>query len=502
MALEMRQSLGMRMEQKLKLTPQMIQSIEILLLPQMALEERLMNELQSNPVLEVADGQDAPADGEEGAEPSEDAVDEDHGDEGRRAEAEADLAAREYDTAPIDQMQHRDEWDPEGFSEFLKSRRAASNLDEDAPDKMQAIEATAGPPPSLADHLLEQLRFTDMPTEVREVLPDLCWALDRRGYLVDSLPELFPEEKLDAAEQAWELIRGCEPAGIGARDLRDCLYLQLQRELGNNQFELTLIRDHLDDVLRNRLPVVMQALHVDMERIQEGVAVIARLDPFPGLPFAHSSNQYVIPDVMLERDERGEWIVSIPDSHLPKIEINEAYYQLYDASDSDPRERAYLKEKLSSARFLLDAVNQRKRTLLKIATEIIKHQRAFLEQGPEQLRPLMRQDIADKIGMHVATVSRAVKDKYIQTPAGVIPLARFFSGGIATQDGGEAESSAAVRLKIKALIEKENPRRPLSDQHIADILAKDGLDISRRTVTKYRIALAIPSTRQRRRFAD
>lgn len=481
MALEMRQNLGMRMEQKLKLTPQMIQSIEILLLPQMALEERLLHEIESNPVLEVEDLGDAEADG---------------------AEVNGEATGYDVDAGSVNEMQRRDEWDPEGFGELLKARRAARQMDEDAPDKMKAIDATAGPPPSLADHLIDQLRFVDMPSEVRELIPDLCWALDRRGYLVDDLSELFPEDRLEAAEEAWEHLRSCEPAGIGARDLRDCLLLQIRREPGDNSFEELLIGEHLDDVLRNRLPAVAAALDVDVERVQEGLEVIAQLDPQPGLPFVHGENQFVIPDVVVERDEESEWIVSIPDSHLPKVAINEAYYQLYDSRDADEREKSYLKEKLSGARFLLDAINQRKRTLLKIATEIVKHQKAFLEAGPEHLRPLMRQDIADKIGMHVATVSRAVKDKYIQTPSGVIPLANFFSGGIATQDGGEAESSRAVRLKIKALIEKEHPRKPLSDQAIANLLAKEGLDISRRTVTKYRIAMNIPSTRQRRRFSD
>jgi RNA polymerase sigma-54 factor len=172
---------------------------------------------------------------------------------------------------------------------------------------------------------------------------------------------------------------------------------------------------------------------------------------------------------------------------------------LYEKS-ADQKEKAYLKEKISGARFIIDAIAQRRRTLLKIVKEIIKYQTAFLEQGVEQLRPLMRQDIADKIGMHVATVSRAVKDKYIQTPSGVLALSSFFSGGIATQDGGEAESSKSVKLKILKLIESEDKKNPLSDQDIADKLARDGLDISRRTVTKYRIADGIPSTRQRRDF--
>ena len=189
----------------------------------------------------------------------------------------------------------------------------------------------------------------------------------------------------------------------------------------------------------------------------------------------------------------------MPDGHLPKVQVSESYFDLYEKS-ADQKEKSYLKEKIAGARFIIDAISQRRRTLLRIVSEIIKHQTAFLEHGVEHLRPLMRQDIADKIGMHVATVSRAVKDKYIQTPSGIIPLANFFSGGIATQDGSEAESSKSVKLKIQKLIQSEDAKNPLSDQEIADKLAKEGLDISRRTVTKYRIADGIPSTRQRRTF--
>ena len=319
--------------------------------------------------------------------------------------------------------------------------------------------------------------------------------------LVEPLDSFFPEEKLELAEEAWEWVRRCEPAGIGARDLKDCLLLQLQREAGDNSFEIELVRDHLDDLLRNRLPVIAQEMDVHVERVQEGLEAIAHLDPSPGKPWAIAENQFVVPDVVVECNEEGEWVVEIPDSRLPKVEVNQSYYQLYESEEIASRDKAYLREQLGSARFIIDAVAQRKRTLLKIATEIIKHQKAFLEFGPEQLRPLMRQDIADKIGMHVATVSRAVKDKYIQTPGGIVALATFFSGGIATQDGGEAESSRSVKLKIKAMVDKEDPKKPLSDQAIADLLAKDGLDISRRTVTKYRIAENIPSTRQRRSFA-
>ncbi len=468
MSLQLRQNFNLRMEQKLKLTPQMIQSIEILLLPQMALEERIMNEVESNPALEMLDG---------GPEP-----------EAPGSPPMAIDGGREQIKDPF----------PDPDQDWMLKRRA--NRSDDAPDKMEALASTPDKPPALADHLLEQLRFQDIPAEIRELIADLCWQLDRRGYLMEPLNELFPEEKLELAEQAWEWVRSCDPAGVGARDLKDCLLLQLAREPGDNSFEMELIRNHLDDVLKNRLPVIASAMGADVQRVQEGVEVIAKLDPKPGLPFAQGGNQYVVPDVTVERDEKGDWVVSVPDGHLPKVQVNQAYYQLYDSPAVDPKEKAYLKDKLAGAKFIVDAVAQRRRTLLKIVSEIIKHQTAFLEQGTEQLRPLMRQDIADKIGMHVATVSRAVKDKYIQTPGGVLPLASFFSGGIANQDGSEAESSKSVKLKIQKLIQNEDNKNPLSDQEIADILEKEGLDISRRTVTKYRIADGIPSTRQRRSF--
>jgi len=431
MSLQLKQNMHLRMEQKLKLTPQMIMSIEILLLPQLALEERIMKEVESNPALELLDVPDPDSN-----------------------PAESTIGGVQRDTfAENDDL----DW----------SFQRRTHRDEGSPDKMEALQSTPERPPALADYLLDQLRFQDIPAEVRELLPDLCWQFDRRGYLTQPLNELFPEEKLELAEQAWECVR--------------------------------LVRDHLDDLLKNRLPVIAAAMGVDVHRVQEGVEVIATLDPKPGMRFATGENQFVVPDVVVERDETNEWVVSVPDGHLPKVQVNQSYFQLYDSPVAEPTERAYLKEKLASAKSIVDAVSQRKRTLLKIVSEIIKHQTQFLEHGPEHLRPLMRQDIADRIGMHVATVSRAVKDKYIQTPGGVLPLASFFSGGIASQDG-EAESSKSVKLKIQKLIEHEKNKDPLSDQEIADILTKEGLDISRRTVTKYRIADGIPSTRQRRSF--
>src|SRR4051812_30650797 len=341
MALQLRQNLSVRMEQRLKLTPQMIQSIEILLLPQMALEERIMHEVESNPVLEITEGPDM--DGPDGApvEAAEPVVGETAWDRADREDADW-------------LFQHK-----------------AKHRDDDAPDKMEALESAPNRAQPLAEFLLDQLRFQDVPPEVRELIPDICWQLDRRGFLPVPLSELFPEAKLELAEQAWEWVRKCEPAGIGARDLKDCLLLQLGREPGDNSFEMMLIREHLEDVLKNRLPAVAAATGADIERVKQGVEVIAQLDPKPGLPFAIGANAYVVPDVVVERDEQGEWVVSIPDQHLPKVRISDSYYQLYEGNQGDQKEKAYLKEKLASAKFILDAVAQRKRTLLKIVTEII-----------------------------------------------------------------------------------------------------------------------------------
>ncbi|NRA38815.1 MAG: RNA polymerase factor sigma-54 [Planctomycetes bacterium] len=495
MAMQLRQNLNMSMQQKLKLTPQMIQSIEILLLPQMALEERIMQEIESNPALEIVDGPDE----DYVAPESTDSFNEGSAETAGLTERIATADTLTFDRVTETQSTSTDDMggDQELYVDFLK-QRSGSSFDEDAPDKMAAINATAERPKVLAEHILDQLRFMDVSEEARELFADLCWQLDNRGFMTVSLEELFDEDQLDTAEEAWEVLRRCDPLGVGARDLADCLEMQLIKESGDNEFELQMIRNHLDDVLRNRLPVIAAAMHVDVHRIQEGVEVIGKLDPHPGMPFTAIENQYVIPDITVERDKDGEWELEIPDSHLPKVQVNDTYVDMLDSEYASQRDKAYLKEQMSSARFIIDAVAQRKRTLLRITREIIKHQKAFLEQGPEQLRPLMRQNIADKIGMHVATVSRAVKDKYIQTPSGVKPLAAFFSGGIASQDGTEGESSRAVRLRIAKMIENEEKRKPLSDQALADILAKEGLDISRRTVTKYRIADGIPSTRQRR----
>ena len=366
---------------------------------------------------------------------------------------------------------------------------------------MKAIEATPGPTASLADLIEEQTRFMDAPDVVQELVVKLAWALDKRGYLTTPLVELIDDEsQLPLAEQALDLIRHCEPAGLGARDLADCLLLQLEHESGDNSFEEVLVREYLDELLHNRLPIISQAIGVPVERVQEGLEVIASLDPQPGAPYAPDENRIIVPDVMVMPDAEGGWEVSIPDSNLPKVTINGSYDSLAKSPETPDRDRDYLKEQLANARFLLDAVKQRRRTLLRIATEIVVFQKDFLDLGAAHLRPLMRQDIADRLGMSVSTVSRAVKDKYAQTPRGIIPLSSFFSGGIASQDGGEGESSSVVKLRIQALIDGEDSHKPLSDQRIADILAKEGLDISRRTVTKYRLAENIGSTRQRRRF--
>ena len=325
LALHLQQHLGARLEQKLKLTPQMIQSIEILLLPQMALEEKLLHEVETNPVLEIGDA-GAPSDA-----PSQ------HPDE-RGDGAEHQTALNEYGSD-----QQRD-WDMERFGHELRSTSQAGRIDDDAPDKMKAIEATPGPTASLAELIEEQTRFMDAAPSVQSLVGKLAWALDKRGYLTTPLAELVDDvDQLADAEQALELIRHCDPAGLGARDLADCLLLQLEHEPGDNSFEEEIVRCYLDELLHNRLPVIAQATGVPVERVQEALEVISSLDPQPGAPYAPDENRIIVPDVMVMPDAEGGWEVSIPDSTLPKVTINGSY----DAMAKDPgtadRDRDYLK---------------------------------------------------------------------------------------------------------------------------------------------------------------
>jgi RNA polymerase sigma-54 factor len=302
---------------------------------------------------------------------------------------------------------------------------------------------------------------------------------------------------VDHAEAALRVVQQLDPPGIGARNLRECLSLQLGPETPLRDVLEVLINEHLEDVEQNRLPVIEKRTGFSIETIKQAIEHLRRLNPRPGSMFASSSNQFVVPDLVVEKDDSGVYQVRLTDEYEPNLGISRHYQRLLRDRGSDPVAREYLQKKIQSARWLIDSIEQRRSTILKVARAIIEHQRAFLEHGPEAIEPLKMQQIADRVGVHVTTVSRAVDDKWIATPRGIFPLKRFFGGGTTAQDGEEVAWDI-VRQKLLEVVAKEDKQNPLADDELAKKLQEQGLNVARRTISKYRKMLKIASSRQRR----
>jgi RNA polymerase sigma-54 factor len=263
---------------------------------------------------------------------------------------------------------------------------------------------------------------------------------------------------------------------------------------------VTLISSHLEDLAQNRLPLIERKTGYDLDDIKDAYEVLrTQLNPWPGNGFAQASAPNVVPDLYVEPDEKGEWKVRLEDEYTPRLHISKQYRELLQKGGSDPKTREYIKRKIESAKWLMESIEQRYSTLRRVAQAIVDKQTEFLEHGPEHIQPLKMQQIADVVGVHVTTVSRAVDDKWIQTPRGIYPLKRFFGGGTTTE-GGDEVAWDIIRIKLKKIVDEEDKDDPLSDDALVDKLAAEGYTLARRTVTKYRKALNIPSSRQRRQY--
>jgi RNA polymerase sigma-54 factor len=304
-------------------------------------------------------------------------------------------------------------------------------------------------------------------------------------------------EELAQAQQALSIVQKLDPPGIAARDLRECLLLQLVPGMAMYEDLKTLISNHLEDLEHNRLPIICRKTGMTIERIQAVLVELRKLHPKPGADFINVTAPSVTPDVFVELDEGGKYVVRLEDSQLPSLHISPTYRKLLQDADTDEETREYIKRKVNSAQWLIESIEQRRGTLTKVSQAIVDHQIEFLNKGPEAIEPLKMQQIADKVGVHVTTVSRAVDDKWIQTPRGIFPLKRFFCGGT-TSAGGEEVAWDIVRLKLQEVIDKEDKQHPLSDDQLVAAMAAQGITVARRTITKYRKAMNIPSSRQRR----
>lgn len=481
MRLEASQSL--RLQQKLILAPRMIQSMEILQLGALELQERLQQELEENPVLALRENrQEAAADVDaDGATPTAEPANDDYDAEFERFEE----LSRDWD-------EHQ----------YQKSRSRGS-LEEEGDRKQDAMLNMPARPISLQEHLLEQVDMLDLVPEQEELVRYLITHITDNGYLPPLEPVMAnypvpvaPHELEDAVRQIQKL----DPNGVGARTIQECLLLQVTPDLPHNDVLRALIQHHLDDLEHNRLPVIQRKTGFDLEQIREAAEILRHLNPRPGAAFDTGFVPYVVPDVIVERTEDGEYTVRLADEHIPEVFISRRWVERYKDKRSDPKEREYLRSKIQSAQWIVDAIQQRRQTLEKVTKAIIKHQRAFLDLGPEHITPLKMQQVADDVGVHVTTVSRAVDDKWVQTPRGVFALKRFFVGGTTTASGEEV-AWEIIKAKMLEIIKNEDKNDPLCDEDLQKKMEEAGYPVARRTITKYRKLLKIPSSRQRKQWA-
>jgi RNA polymerase sigma-54 factor len=462
--------------QQLVLTQKMQQAIQILQLSGMELEQYVQQELETNPVLEVLQHEPEQERQRDDAPPKDE----------RKEEFEGDFNLDDY----------ADQWD------MRRVEGRDLSINRDLADRRKYYEDSITKEESFTSRLLTQLRMATDSEEIYAIGERIVGDIDDRGYFTGDLPELAAEigKPLELVEKVLRLIQRFEPTGVGARDVKECLLLQINVEYPEDDELRVLVRDHLEELERRQIPKIAKSMKITPERVEELKTLLSRLDPWPGHEYSTGPAQYVTPDVVVEKnDETGEYDVYLVDDRIPNLRISNQYRLMAKKREIEKEARQYVRDKVESARWLIRNIEQRQRTILRVANSIVEVQREFLDKGVEFIRPLTLQEIADKVGVHEATVSRTTRGKYMQTPQGLFELKYFFSPGLRTDDG-DSQSSKSVQSLIKVIIEKEDKRKPLSDQKIADLLKDQGINIARRTVTKYREALDILPTSMRKEY--
>lgn len=462
-------SLHQSLSQQQTLAPQMRKSLEILQAGTMELSQIITQALELNPVLE--DVTESISLDEDGPDPE-----------------EADSLEYLNDTD--------DDWRDRAIMEGKSS--PWTNDDE---ERRQRIYDSIVAPMTLQQHLQQQLDLSMVELEVRKAAQAILGNLDGRGFLDLSSRELGIRLAIKPAhlKTALKLIQSFDPAGIGASGIPESLLLQLDRQSGQETIEYKIVRDHLEDLARKHHPRIAKALGTSVERIAEAASRIGRLTPNPGGDFDPTGNPYVLPDVIIERNDDGVLEARLTGEHLPNLRINDFYKDMIGKDGVDTKARQFLRDQIRDGRSLIRSVSLRQETILAIAHQLIDRQQEFFKKGSRHLRPLTMNDIADALGMHATTVSRAVAGKYIHTPQGLMEMRAFFATGYQTEGGADV-SNAGVREAIQQLVATENPTKPLSDESLMKALAKQGITVARRTVAKYREQLNILPSHLRKTF--
>jgi len=493
MALE--QKLSLKLTQKLVMTPSLQQAIKLLQMTRTELEGLITQEMMENPTLEEAQLEQTPE--EKASEQLEE----------ERAEREDELDHEEsLENIDLDEF----------FGEYMESSGYASVREQrEAPP----LENTLTREPDLYDHLLWQLHMSEVGERQREIAEAIIGNLDPQGFLVANLEEIrshadvavdeAPENGLEPytlaeVEEALELVRGFDPPGIGYPTLQESLIAQLERagvETEVDELALAMLKHHWEAFLKRHYPAIAKKLGVELHELEPAVERIKCLETRPGRGFATDRTHYIEPDVYVRR-VGGEWVIQINDDGMPRLRVSRAYRRMLNQMRSEGRQaeaQQFIKEKIRSAVWLIKSIDQRQRTIHKVANSIVRQQQDFLEHGIDRLRPMVLRDVAEDIGMHESTVSRVVSNKYIHTPRGVLPMKYFFHSGI-DREYGEEISSLTVKKKIQETIEQEDPKNPLSDSELMRMLNREGIQIARRTVAKYRDELNIPSSTDRKQI--
>ena len=477
------------LRQELKINPRLYQAMDLLYMPLLDLQQHLKQELLNNPFLEMVEPEDE--DEEEGTETEEAAPQEE------------------------EKTSTNDEIDWEGI--LLDGFDAGGRREEH--EEKEYYEPVTVDTRDLSDHLRDQIALLDLNPRQMLLAEEFIGNINEDGYLacpVEDIRQSINDVVLEAAEAAGrdtdeipvydedemlrmlETVQALDPPGVGARDLRECLMLQLRDAGLEHSVPYRLVRDCFEELINHRWSEISKRFGISPIDVQKAADEIAKLDPKPGLMYSDASDNYIIPDLVVEKID-GKYHVFLNDANLPRLKLSRAYQEIArDKKKFEGENKEFISNKLNSANWMIQAIEQRRQTMLKVMNYIVERQRDFFEKGVQYLKPLTLREVAEVISMHESTVSRVTNEKFVQTPRGVLPLKFFFSSGLSTT-GGEDVSARGIKDQIQKLVENEDPKHPLTDQAIVNILKESGVQIARRTVAKYRDQLGVLSARMRKR---
>jgi RNA polymerase sigma-54 factor len=483
-----------QLRQELKINPRLYQAMDLLYMPLLDLQQHLKQELLNNPFLDMVEAED----------------DEEEGEEGEVVEGE-----NETEATPEEEKTPNDEID---WEEILLDGFDAGGRREEHEER-EYYEPVTVDSRDLADHLIDQITLLDLTPREQFLADEFIGNINEDGYLACPAEQILTsinEEVLRAAEAAERdpdelplyteveimsmlaIIQNLDPPGIGARDLRECLMLQLKEAGLEQSVPYRLVRDCFEELINHRWSEISKRFGISPGDVQKAADEIKKLDPKPGLVYSAASDNYIIPDLIVDKID-GKYHVFLNDANLPRLKLSRAYQEIArDKKKFEGESKEFISNKLNSANWMIQAIEQRRQTMLKVMNYIVDRQRDFFEKGVQHLKPLTLREVAEVISMHESTVSRVTNEKFVQTPRGVLPLKFFFSSGLSTT-AGEDVSARGIKAQIEKLVSEENAKHPLTDQAIVNILKEGGVQIARRTVAKYRDQLGVLSARMRKR---